>query len=67
MKSYMVATGGKGLPPERIGEAVKNALTAAKPKIRYTVTPNPVQNLMALTLPKRAVDGMIARRLGLKP
>jgi NAD(P)-dependent dehydrogenase (short-subunit alcohol dehydrogenase family) len=67
MKSYMVDIGAKGLPPERIGETVKTALTAARPKARYTVTPNPVANLMALTLPKRRVDAMIARRLGLKP
>ena len=53
------------LPPERIGEAVRTALTAARPKTRYTVTPNPLQNLLALTLPKRVVDGVIARRLGL--
>jgi NAD(P)-dependent dehydrogenase (short-subunit alcohol dehydrogenase family) len=66
LKGYMVANGNSGLPPERIGEAVKTALTVARPKARYTVTPNPVQNFMALTLPKRVVDGVIARRLGLK-
>ena len=62
----MVANGNGGLPPERIGEAVKTALTVARPKARYTVTPSPVQNFMALTLPKRVVDGVIARRLGVK-
>jgi NAD(P)-dependent dehydrogenase (short-subunit alcohol dehydrogenase family) len=66
LKGYMIANGKEGLPPERIGEAVKTALTVARPKTRYTITPNPVQNLMALTLPKRTVDGVIARRLGLK-
>lgn len=66
LKGYMIANGKEGLPPERIGEAVKTALTVARPKTRYTVTPNPLQNLMALTLPKRFVDGIIARRLGLK-
>ena len=45
---------------------MKTALTAARPKTRYTVTPSPMQNLMATTLPKRMVDNMIARRLGLK-
>jgi NAD(P)-dependent dehydrogenase (short-subunit alcohol dehydrogenase family) len=67
LKGYMVSNGLEGLPPERIGETVKTALTAARPKTRYTVTPNPLQNLMALTLPKRIVDGVIARRLALKP
>jgi hypothetical protein len=30
------------------------------------VKPNPTQNLTATTLPKRMVDNMIERRLGLK-
>ena len=66
MKRAMVSMGKAGLPPETIGEAVKTALTALRPKTRYTVTPSPMQNLMATTLPKRMVDNMIARRLGLK-
>jgi NAD(P)-dependent dehydrogenase (short-subunit alcohol dehydrogenase family) len=66
MKAFMISNGKKGLPPEKLGEAVKTALTVPKPKTRYTVTPQPVQNLMANTLPKRIVDNMIARRLGLK-
>ncbi len=60
------ANGRKGLPPERLGAAVKHALTAARPKTRYTVTPDPFQNLLVTWLPKRAVDNLIARRLGLK-
>jgi len=67
LKAYMISNGNDGLPPERIGETVKTALTAARPKTRYTVTPNPLQNLMALTLPKRVVDSVIARRLALTP
>jgi hypothetical protein len=30
------------------------------------VSPDPVQNLMLNTLPKRMVDGIVARRVGLK-
>ena len=67
MKTYMISLGRKGLPPDRIGEAVKTALTAAKPKTRYTVAPNPIQQLMTAMLPKRTVDNLIARRLGLSP
>jgi NAD(P)-dependent dehydrogenase (short-subunit alcohol dehydrogenase family) len=67
MKTYMISLGRKGLPPDRIGEAVKTALTTAKPKTRYTVAPNPVQQLMTAMLPKRTVDNLIARRLGLAP
>ena len=67
MKNYMISLGHKGLPPEKIGETVKTALTIAKPKTRYTVAPNPLQQLMSSILPKRAVDNLIARRLGLVP
>lgn len=63
----MVALGRKGLPPEKIGEAVKTALTIAKPKVRYTVAPNSMQQLMTAVLPKRTMDNLIARRLGLTP
>ncbi len=66
VKDYMVSSGRKGLPAEKIGEAVKTALTASKPRIRYTVTPTPIQNLLVNTLPKRIVDNMIARRVGLR-
>src|SRR5271165_7486706 len=65
LKRAMVSMGKQGLPPERIGEAVKTALTVMKPKTRYTLTPSPMQDMMTTTLPKRMVDTMIARRLGL--
>lgn len=67
MKNYMIANGRKGLAPERLGDAVKTALTAATPKTRYTVTPEPIQNLMANILPKRVLDKLIGRQLGLTP
>src|SRR3954462_6647822 len=65
LKSYMLELGRKGFPPEKIGEAVYRALTAKNPKVRYTVSPDPLQNLMVTMLPKRLVDRMIANRLGL--
>ncbi|HEY2872758.1 MAG TPA: SDR family NAD(P)-dependent oxidoreductase [Reyranella sp.] len=65
MRSFMISLGRKGLPPEKIGEVVKTALTIAKPKVRYTVAPNSMQQLMTSILPKRTVDNLIARRLGL--
>lgn len=67
MKSFMITLGRKGLPPEKIGEVVKTALTIAKPKVRYTVAPNSMQQIMTSILPKRTVDTLIARRLGLTP
>ena len=44
-----------------------HALTAARPKVRYSVTPQPLQDWMARNLPKRVVDRMIGKRLGLLP
>jgi len=49
------------------GSAVLHALTAARPKVRYSVTPQPLQDWMARNLPKRVVDRMIGGRLGLLP
>ncbi|MFT3722088.1 MAG: SDR family NAD(P)-dependent oxidoreductase [Hyphomonadaceae bacterium] len=65
VKAFMVAQGRKGFPPERIGETVYTALTKAKPKTRYVVTPDPVTNWMGLHLPKRMVDGAFAKQLKL--
>jgi NAD(P)-dependent dehydrogenase (short-subunit alcohol dehydrogenase family) len=65
VKSYMIDMGKKGLPPEKIGETVHAALTAVKPKTRYIVTPDPLQNWMSNNLPKRMVDRTIGKQLGL--
>jgi NAD(P)-dependent dehydrogenase (short-subunit alcohol dehydrogenase family) len=67
LRNHMLSLGKLGLPPERIGEAVLHALTAAKPKVRYAVSPQPFQDWMARSLPRRVVDRMIGRRLGLLP
>jgi len=65
VRGYMIAMGRKGLKPETIGETVRTALTSAKPKTRYVVTPDPLQNWMSNNLPKRMVDRTIAKQLGL--
>jgi NAD(P)-dependent dehydrogenase (short-subunit alcohol dehydrogenase family) len=59
--------GRKGLKPEALGRAIMKALTAANPKVRYTVTPEPGLNFILNTVPKRTADRMIAGRLGLMP
>ena len=64
VRDYMLVNGRKGFPPERIGRAVWHALTARNPRARYTVTPDPFQNFLMTTLPKRMVDRLIAKRLG---
>jgi NAD(P)-dependent dehydrogenase (short-subunit alcohol dehydrogenase family) len=66
VKDFMLETGRKGFSPEKLGEVVHTALTAARPKTRYTVTPDPLMNFLQLNLPKRMVDNMVASRLGLK-
>ena len=55
------------LPAERIAEVVAAALTSAHPKVRYQITPDPMRHLITGMLPKRMVDKIIARRLGLMP
>jgi NAD(P)-dependent dehydrogenase (short-subunit alcohol dehydrogenase family) len=56
-----------GLPPERIAETVFEALTSARPRVRYQITPDPMRHVVTGWLPKRVVDRIIARRLGLMP
>jgi short-subunit dehydrogenase len=65
VRDYMLTSGRKGLKPERLGRAVWRALTTAKPKTRYVVTPDRMQNFMLGVLPKRMIDRTIAGRLGL--
>jgi NAD(P)-dependent dehydrogenase (short-subunit alcohol dehydrogenase family) len=56
-----------GLPPEKIAERIFEALTLANPKVRYQITPDPMRHLIMSVLPKRTVDKLIAKRLGLVP
>jgi hypothetical protein len=67
IRAFMLTSGRKGLKPERLGRAVYHALTTAKPKVRYVVTPDPLENYIVNTLPKRTVDRIIGGRLGLLP
>jgi hypothetical protein len=47
---------------------VLEALTTARPKVRYAPVPNPLLNWwLPRLLPKRLIDGVIADRLGLTP
>lgn len=65
VRAYMTELGRKGLKPEALGQTILTALTAAKPKVRYTVSPDPFQTLMTQILPKRTVDRIVGKRLGL--
>lgn len=62
----MLKGGREGLEPEVIGETIEKALTADKPKARYAPVPNKLTNWIIPTrLPKRMVDGIMAKRYGL--
>lgn len=67
IKAYMMQLGKNGLPPEAIGEAIWKALTLPKPKHRYVVSPSPFEVLMTEVLPRRTMDRIVGKRLGLLP
>lgn len=67
LRAYMLHIGKTGLPPEKIGETIATALTAPTPKVRYVVSPSPFQVLMTEILPKRTLDQIFGKRLGLLP
>jgi NAD(P)-dependent dehydrogenase (short-subunit alcohol dehydrogenase family) len=57
----------KALPAEQVGDLVHHALTAPRPKVRYAIVPDPVQQAIIGALPKRLVDRLTAKRLGIVP
>jgi NAD(P)-dependent dehydrogenase (short-subunit alcohol dehydrogenase family) len=66
-KEAMLGITRAGLPAERVGDVVLEALTSARPRVRYAVVSKGRQSLLQSILPKRVVDRAIARRLGLTP
>jgi NAD(P)-dependent dehydrogenase (short-subunit alcohol dehydrogenase family) len=67
IRKFMLQLGEKGLPAERIAEVIADALVTAKPKMRYQIVPDPIQQFIVEVLPKRMVDRIVAKRLGLTP
>jgi len=65
--AYMKHLDSIGLPPEKIAERIFDALTLPNPKVRYHIAPDTMRYLLAAVLPKRTMDKIIARRLGLVP
>ena len=66
-KSF-IAEGRKGLPPRAIGEAVHTALTVRSPKVLYTIARQKFKNwTVPMLLPKRLLDRIIGKQLGLLP
>jgi len=64
---FMMQLGESGLPAERIADVIADALTLANPRVRYQITPDPMRHFITAVLPKRRVDKIIAKRLGLLP
>ena len=60
----VIERGRLGFPASRVGEVVLTALTARRPKLRYTITPTPYEQFVVRSLPKRLIDRLTARRLG---
>jgi NAD(P)-dependent dehydrogenase (short-subunit alcohol dehydrogenase family) len=67
IRKFMLQLGENGLPAEKIGELIHLALTTPNPRVRYQITPDPMRHLMSAILPKRMVDRIVAKRLGLMP
>jgi NAD(P)-dependent dehydrogenase (short-subunit alcohol dehydrogenase family) len=63
---FVIAEGRKGLPVERVGEAIHHALTAPNPKARYAPVPKKFLNwTLPKVLPERILDRAFAKRFGL--
>jgi len=66
VQSYFVNEGRAGLKPEVLGQAVYRALTAARPRPRYSVIRGRLQNwILPRLLPTRVVNGIVAKQFGL--
>lgn len=64
-KEHMQGLKKNGLPPEKIGVAILKALTAPKPKVRHTISHEPWVHAFLPFIPKRWLDRMYAKALGL--
>ena len=64
--AWMVENGRKGLTPEQVGAVIATALTSRRPRTRYEAVKGRMLNAtLPSLLPRRAVDRLIGRQLGL--
>ncbi|MEA2943137.1 MAG: hypothetical protein QOD09_3666 [Bradyrhizobium sp.] len=64
---FVASLGESGLSAEKVGELIHHALTVPNPRVRYRISPDPMRHFLTAVLPKRMVDKIIAKRLGLLP
>ncbi|MGR1220222.1 SDR family NAD(P)-dependent oxidoreductase [Metapseudomonas otitidis] len=68
LRDYMLEQGRKGYPAERIADAIWRALDLPSPPTRYAEVQGRLMNwTLPRLLPRRVVDRMIGRQLGLLP
>lgn len=66
VREYARQTAARGIPPERVAEAVAHFLTSKRPKTRYMVGLDArLQTLLATVAPDRMVDALVSRQLKL--
>ncbi|WP_425148207.1 SDR family oxidoreductase [Deinococcus sp.] len=66
--AQMMKGGRAGYTPEQIGLTIWEALSSPRATIRYAPGPEtPLTRVMTAVLPKRALDNLIGRTMGLKP
>jgi NAD(P)-dependent dehydrogenase (short-subunit alcohol dehydrogenase family) len=67
IQKYMVESGRKGYPPEKVGRVVWHALTTSTPRLRYAVVPGGIiMRTIQSLIPRRILDHIIAQSLGLR-
>lgn len=61
-----IEQGRHGFPPEKLGRLIHKVLTIDNPKVRYSMNPaSLVEKAVTTLMPKRRLDGIIGKRLGL--
>jgi NAD(P)-dependent dehydrogenase (short-subunit alcohol dehydrogenase family) len=66
VQKFMVQSGRNGLPAERVGEIIWQALTSPKPRVRYALAPGSfLSRILPMIMPKRIVDRVVAKNLRL--
>ena len=63
---FLVRDGRKGYHPRQIAEAIYKAITAKKPRARYSIVPKPLEAwLLSCVFPTRFTDRLLAKQFGL--